>query len=248
MANDANDLIMGGGVTAAKFEAINDFVQGTIVKIGEKTQCRKYKKTGIGDLDFWDDGTPKWQVRIDVQTTVRDPLIPHDDGIRGIYVPAGKQIRNAIQLAVKEVGEREIKVGAHLGVQLIDLEENDTNNPTKIHKAVYGAPPSTASGLIMDTPAQQAPPPVQQMQQPIQQPPVMQPVQSQAAMQAAPVHMSTVESPTPEQLAQFAAWQASQQPAQTMQHPLGQAGMQQPAQSPADDPKVQELLRNVSGQ
>lgn len=250
MSKDANDLIMGGGVEAAKFVNIGDFVQGPILRIGEKTQVRKFKKDGIGDLDFWDDGTEKWQVRIDLQTELRDPTIPHDDGIRGVYVPAGKNIRTAIQTAVKAAGEREIKVGAILGVQMIGEEDNGTNNPTKLFRAVYTPPPAAGSGMIMDGGGQQNVPAMPQMNQPVPQATPAQPVPQMAnqPMQQAmqPMSAPTPPAPTAEQLAQFAAWQASQVPATTMQHPLGQAGMQQPAPNPAEDPKVAQLLANVA--
>src|SRR4051812_45781650 len=114
---------MGSSVEAAKFASIGDLVQGTIVKIGDKQQARKFRTDGkLGDLATWDDGQPIWQVRIDIQTDIRDPLIQNDDGIRGLYVRAGTELRKVIQEAVRMSGSKEILVGAFLGVQFIGEE------------------------------------------------------------------------------------------------------------------------------
>jgi hypothetical protein len=264
--SDANDLIMGSSVEAAKFANIGDLVQGTIVKIGDKVQARKFRTDGkLGDLATWDDGQPIWQVRIDIQTDVRDPLIQNDDGIRGLYVRAGSELRKVVQEAVRMSGSKEILVGGFLGVQFIGEEPSGAAVDKKLYQAVY-RPPNPGSSLLMDGPPQQRQAPTQGQQQPgfasgqvvapgLQQ----QPVQAQNPIQQTYQQQQQIPQQQGYQPQQY------QQPQQTAQQQLaqdqqrygipdpaqvsnGQLGMQQPASNPADDPKVQQLLHNVQQQ
>lgn len=265
--SDANDLIMGASVQGAKFETIGDLCQGEIVKIGDKQQSRKFRQDGkLGELAFWDDGSPIWQVRIDVQTDVRDPAIQHDDGIRALHVRAGSEMRRAIQEAVRAAGARELLVGAFIGVQLVGTEQSGpvpAPNDKKLYQSVYRPPNPGSQMLMASQPAQQAPPAqwngqapyvAQQAAQPqwaapqstpqaamSQQP---QPVQQWAAQPVAQ-DLQQLQQPAQAQLQQAQAQHGIPQPNPTMQHANGQPGMQQPA-NPASDPKVQALLAQVN--
>jgi len=233
--SDANDLIMGSSVEGAKFASIGDLVQGTIVKIGDKVQARKFRSDGkMGDLATWDDGQPIWQVRIDIQTDVRDPMIQNDDGIRGLYIRAGSELRKVVQEAVRMSGSKEILVGGFLGVQFVGEEPSGAAVDKKLYQAVY-RPPNPGSSLLMDPAPQQR----QQAAQPQQQAvPQYQPQQQQWAPQQQPV-------PAQQELAQVQQQYGIPNPAPVSN---GQLGMQQPAQNPAQDPKVQQLLHNVQQQ
>lgn len=263
--SDANDLIMGSSVTGAKFATIGDLVQGTIARISDKQQARKFKKDGIGELDTWEDGQPIWQVRFDLQTDVRDPSIQGDDGIRAIYVRAGSELRRVIAEAVRAAGAKEILINGFLGVQFIGEEESGAGNPKKLYAAVY-RPPNPGSQMLMgaDHAAQNvqngaAPVVYQQPAQMPAQPAQWQPPAQPAQMPAQPPHAPTqppqwappmqAQTPVTMQSAQEDLQRAQQQygipaPHPTMQHPSGQVGMQQPA-NPANDPKVQQLLSQV---
>ena len=255
--SDANDLIMGSSVEAAKFAKIGDLVQGTIVKIGDKQQARKFRTDGkLGDLATWDDGQPIWQVRIDIQTDVRDPMIQHDDGIRGLYIRAGSELRKVVQEAVRMSGSKEIVVGGFLGVQFVGEEPSGAAVDKKLYAAVY-RPPNPGSSLLMGEPQQQRQAPSQPQQQaiPAQQPYGQQPVPQQQ-QQYQPQQYQQPQVPQQQQWAQ-PQQTAAQDIAQAQQQygipnpaPVsnGQLGMQQPAANPAQDPKVQQLLHNVQQQ
>lgn len=247
--SDANDLIMGSSVEGAKFATIGDLVQGTIVKIGDKVQARKFRSDGkLGDLATWDDGQPIWQVRIDIQTDVRDPMIQNDDGIRGLYIRAGSELRKVVQEAVRMSGSKEILVGGFLGVQFIGEEPSGAAVEKKLYAAVYRAPTS-GSSLLMDGPPAQRQAPEQAQQPPIPQQQQWAPQQQYQAPQQQWANGGVVQQQPQQSAAQDIA-QAQQQYGIPNPAPVsnGQLGMQQPAQNPAQDPKVQQLLHNVQQQ
>jgi hypothetical protein len=77
----ANALLMGGGVPAAKFAHHGDTVGGTIVSEPEVQQQRDFVS---GALLFWDDGSPRNQIKVVLDTGTTDPSIPDDDGHRAL--------------------------------------------------------------------------------------------------------------------------------------------------------------------
>jgi hypothetical protein len=238
--SDARDLILGSGVASAKFATIGDFVQGTIVAIHDKQQSRKFRTDGkLGDLEYWDDlkTQPIYQVRIDLQTIVRDPLIAYDDGIRGVYIRASSETQRALAVAVRASGATDILVGAVLGIQFIGEEETGAGSPKKLYTAVYVPP---ASGMIMQgAPAPAAP-------APMPAPPVQTAPAAPAALPAMAVPATV--APTvgaAEQLAAARAVYDIPAPHPTMTFPQGQPGMAAATSNPADSPEVQALLARV---
>lgn len=96
--SDVNDFLMSGGVPAFSFETVGDEVEGTIVnsKLTPQTDFE------TGEPQTWPDGNPKMQIILDLETALRDPEKPYDDGIRRIYVK-GNMLR-AIRDAVRQNG------------------------------------------------------------------------------------------------------------------------------------------------
>lgn len=219
--SDANDLIMGANVEGAKFETIGDIVQGNIAKIGDKQQSRKWRSDGkLGDLAFWDDGSPIWQVRIDVQTDMRDPSVKADDGIRALYVRAGSDLRRAIQEAVRESGSKELLVGAFLGVQLTGKEQSGpmpASNDKKLYTAVYRAPNPGSQMLMGDQAVQNG------QQQPVYQQPAQQPYNQGGFVQPGQQAFNNTGQPQQLQPSQQFTYQPAQQQQPAFNNPIAQA-------------------------
>jgi hypothetical protein len=88
-----------------------------------------------GDLLFFDDGKPRMQLVITLQTTMRDDAIQDDDGQRRIFAKGGAEpakgkkglpMLNALRKAQKDAGSK-IEVGA--GV--LELEFTGEDEPAK---------------------------------------------------------------------------------------------------------------------
>lgn len=167
---DANDFLMGGGIPAAKFETIGTTVSGQI--------CAQPEVMQQSDLDtgkplFWDDGRPRMQLVVTVQTTMRDPEIPDDDGKRKFYIRA--KLQDAVRQAVRSSGARGLDLGGTLAITYVaDGEQKKRGyNPPKIYSATYQAPAQAAANEFLNggQPAQAAP---QQYVAPQQQAPAAQ--------------------------------------------------------------------------
>jgi hypothetical protein len=111
---DANDFLMGGGVSSAKFPTVGTTVTGVICRPPEVQQ-----QTDIttGAPKFWDDGKPRQQLQVQLQTEERDPEVDNDDGIRAVYVKA--QMQKAVREAVKRSGAKGLEIGGTLTVTYI---------------------------------------------------------------------------------------------------------------------------------
>lgn len=173
---DANELLMGRPkVKSAKFP---DFeyrtVGGVIVRPPEVMQQRKYRKDGqLGDLEFWDDGRPKMQVAVNVQTAERDPSDPSDDGIRAFYLRW--KIADAVKAAVLASGAQGLEVGGTLAIKHVSGNGNDA----KEWAASYTPPtsnPAADAALMNGGPAVHAMAPAAQVAQPVQAQPAVAPV------------------------------------------------------------------------
>ena len=116
--NEANDYLFSGGSKSFPFANVNDIVRGTIESAEVKQQ------TSIeGELLTWADGSPRKQLVITLQTSLKDN--DDDDGLRTIYAKGGKydvadgsgtSMRDAIVEAVKAAGAKQINVGDELAV------------------------------------------------------------------------------------------------------------------------------------
>lgn len=103
--NAMEDIDLFGINRSAQFPSKGTTVEGVI--LGTKTaQQRAYKPDAVGDLLFWEDGKPKLQLVIRLQTEIRDPEDDFDDGIRNIYAKKGKHLYKAIQEAARKGGAR----------------------------------------------------------------------------------------------------------------------------------------------
>ncbi|WP_346007263.1 hypothetical protein [Janibacter terrae] len=206
----ADAFLLGGGGKSASFENIGDSITGTVVS----TEVRQQTDLA-GNPRTWDDGNPIMQLVVKLQTSHREDQ--DDDGIRAVYVKGSKKtgsrsLHDAVATAVRSSGAKSLEQGGTLTVTHDGTEPSATRgfSDRKLYTATYVAPDHAAqAGDFLGT----APAPVAAAA------PVAQPVQQPApAAVPAPVAQPTpapapagTANPTPEQLAAFQQYMASQQ-------------------------------------
>ncbi|AER26360.1 hypothetical protein FIONNBHARTH_69 [Mycobacterium phage Fionnbharth] len=142
----------GSGVPSAKFNAIGDTVGGKIVAEPTIEQQRDYD---TGAPLVYDDGNPRMQMVITVQTDLRDPEVPDDDGQRRLFVKGA--MKYAIGQALKAAGKQQPEVGGELYVTYTHdgEQKNPRLNPPKQFAARY-TPPAPAAQFFNGAQAQPA--------------------------------------------------------------------------------------------
>lgn len=202
----ADEFLLGGSSGKSAFgkdDPIGTTVSGTIID----TQIRQQTKLEDGSPLTWDNGDPRMQLVITIQTDQRIPDEPDDDGIRAIYVkgskaPGSRSLHDAVRAAVQTAGADGLKPDGVLTVQLIGTEPSKTRgyNDRKLWAAAYKAPdPTAASAGFLGTgaPASTPTPAPAQVQQPVS---VAQPVQAvqQPTLVPPPAQQAVApQAPTP---------------------------------------------------
>ena len=175
------DLLANTAAPSFKFDTIGATVTGT-VKNAQVIQKRNFD---TGQPEFWSDGKPVEQIRILLDTALRDPADREDDGTRAIYIKGwGDQLR-ALQSAIRAAGATDVLPGGTFTATYTgdgQVKQGQRGFPPKVYQYAYRAPSATA-GILGG----------------------QQPAYGQPAAQPAPTSM------TPEQQAAFAAYQATQQ-------------------------------------
>lgn len=189
-ADQANDFLLGGGKSVT-FDNVGDSITGTI----EATEVRQQTDIASGLPQTWDNGDPKMQLVVTLQTALRDPSDANDDGKRNIYVKGSKKqgtrsTHDAVASAVRAAGAPALKVGGTLTLQYAGTEPSSTRGfyDRKLWAATY-VPPADASGGFLGTVAVA----------PVAQPAVV------AAPVAQPVAAAAPAQHSPETLAALAA-------------------------------------------
>jgi hypothetical protein len=143
-----NDFLMGSGVPSAKFETPGTTVTGKIVRTPEVQQQRDIN---TGSPKFWDDGTPQKQIVVQLQTTLRDPQIPDDDGVRAVYIRG--QMLTAVRQAVRSSGAQ-LETGGTLTITYTGDGEPSKRgyNPPKLYSATYSAGTQAAVNDMLNEP------------------------------------------------------------------------------------------------
>jgi len=120
---------------AAKFPVLGTSVGGRVTEKPQERQQTDYK---TDDPLTWNDGSPRMQWIITVQTDQRDDA--NDDGRRRIF--AKGQMLKAIRRAVKEVDAKDIEVDGILTVSYVGDGEpaDEESKPPKIYEATYVPP------------------------------------------------------------------------------------------------------------
>lgn len=181
---DANDILMGGGdgVPAAYFKNVGDSVEGTLTappKAREEREFNQLTQRSDGPVRKFPSGDVIYGILVDLQTGLRDPMNPDDDGVRRLYVE-GKRLKDAIRTAVANAGGKGLEVGGYLKVTHHQMVAAGTVM-AKDYVAEYRTPAN--QGLMGGAPAAPAP---------VAQPTVAAPVAAQPV--AAP---ASVPAPAP---------------------------------------------------
>jgi hypothetical protein len=142
-----DDFLLGSGVPAFSFGKIGDKVTGTITA-QEITQQTDFD---TDELLFTKQGKPLNQLVVTLDTNLRDwegtspdsncreRDASEDDGKRKVYVKSGG--RDALAKAVRKSGNRGIKVGGKLSVELVDqVKIEGSKYKKKVFLDVYTAP------------------------------------------------------------------------------------------------------------
>lgn len=211
MTTPATFDLGGSGGNAFPFDRIGDSVRGTVLNLEEVQQT----DMDTNDPAFWPDGKPKMMYRLTLQTELRTPGDPTDDGVRSVYLRGrrkpdengNKSSLAAMLEAVRAVtGGTQIAAGADAGLTWV-AEGAATKrgyNPPKFYEGYYAPPAMDLSGQVpvQQVPVQQTP--VQQMpaqQVPAQQVPVQQaPVQQAPVQQQVGTPQAAVAALTPQQI------------------------------------------------
>lgn len=200
----ADAFLLGGGGKSAKFETVGATVTGTIAN---PPQVRQQTDMTTGSPLTWDNGDPKMQLVVQLQTAER--VDSDDDGIRNLYVkgskdPASKSLHAAVAGAVQAAGAKGLEVGGTLTVQYVGDGVSKTRgfNPPKQYAATYKSPDAgeflgTGQAATAAQPQPTAPPEwAQPSQQAAAQAPQAGPAQPTAeqvaALQAAGIDVKTV--------------------------------------------------------
>lgn len=113
------DPLFGGGKSAT-FLKVGQSYTGTILSAPREMQQRDIK---TNDPQFYDDGNPKMQTVVEIQTDERDPEDEADDGVRVVYFKGQRlgALRTAIRTA--RLKSRADLVGATLTVTFTKQEK-----------------------------------------------------------------------------------------------------------------------------
>lgn len=137
---DANELLMSGGIKAAKFETLGATVVGTIVEPPKAQQMTKY---GTNEPDFWPSGDPKMQIVVTIQTDLRDD--EKDDGKRRLYITP--RMMPPVRDAVRRAGAPGLEVGGRITVKWVSGTGQGQGNP-KVYAAEYSRPALDPDSLL----------------------------------------------------------------------------------------------------
>lgn len=186
MSTSAEDFFGSGAKSASYRGAAPITWHGVVTRVGEPVQATEYNSqdpSKPGKPKFYPGSNdPIMQLPITIQTDVRDPASPDDDGQRTIYVGGDK--RRALKEAMRAAGVRGPKVGDWLAMTFVgtDPQSKNPDNPKKLYKADYAVNPNAGAAGFFSEPTPQAAP------QPTFQPPapVAAPSWGQQVAQAGP--------------------------------------------------------------
>jgi hypothetical protein len=150
--SDAMGFLLGGSVPSAKFDTAGTTVGGPIT---EEPELRQQIDYDTDEPAVWKDGKPKMQLVVTVQTNLRDPQNPDDDGTRRFYVRSNLQ--KAVAQAVRQAGAKSLEVGGVLNVTYTGdgPKTNPKFNAPKLYSATYTPP---AEGFLAAPVAEEAAP------------------------------------------------------------------------------------------
>lgn len=146
--------LLAGNSAKAYFGANSqpgDSVTGVIEKI-ETTQVNDFQTKQPA---FWNDGRPKEQIHVIIQTQLRDPSVDDDDGRRSLWIKGwGIQLK-AFREACRQAGVKIPKPGDTITERFVGLgQRGDAPQPTKVFE-FHIEPASSVNSLVNGSQPQQ---------------------------------------------------------------------------------------------
>jgi hypothetical protein len=134
---------------AVKFVTIGDTVTGEITGAPYLQQKTKF---GTNQPDFYDNGDPRMQILIPLQTSGGDDSA--DDGQRTLYV-SSPLLKRAIAAAIRDTGADDLTVGGSLTVTFTGFDPQSKNpaNQAKLYTASYAVPAAAEVSSQSNTPS-----------------------------------------------------------------------------------------------
>lgn len=154
MSNDKiQDFLFAGGKSFS-FDNVDDAVEGEVLNC----ELRQQTDVDTGTPLTFNDGTPRMQLVVTLQTKLRDN--DDDDGIRTIYAKGGRydvdsgsgtSMRDAIADAVRTSGAKTLEEGGTLVVAFTGLgkKRNKGYSAPKLYTAGYRPPKATVSAAAL---------------------------------------------------------------------------------------------------
>lgn len=150
--DDANEFLLSGGVPALKYEVAGTTHTGTIIS----AEVQQQREIDSGKPKFWEDGKPQLQIKVHLQTSLRDPGLEDDDGIRADYIRGNKF--KAVQAAVRKA-KAKLAPGGELTITYTGDGEARARgfNAPKLYTAAYvPAGDAAVADVLGTTPASAA--------------------------------------------------------------------------------------------
>lgn len=198
MTGTLAEALAGGGLYV-KWDEIGQgtIVSGTVTDVTMR-QSRKFESV---DLDFWDDGTPKMQAVIEIQTEQR--VDADDDGRRSVVVNMWSGQKRALADACRKAGVPEPRPGDTFAAVWV----SGVGKAKDPRVFAYQITPGSGLAASIAEPAAAQPAPVDPFA--TAPAPAVPPAQPPAPAAAGAVDPAALlASLTPEQVASLAALQA----------------------------------------
>lgn len=128
-----DDLLQGGGSPSLSFKDTNvgESYEGVITAT-RAVQVRNYEDPT--KLEFWDDGKPKMQIEVTLQTKYLDPSNDEDTGERRVFL-FGQKL-TALKEELKKKGLTKLEVGSTFKITLVGTKP--AKNPRYNDVKQYG--------------------------------------------------------------------------------------------------------------
>ncbi|WP_454893777.1 hypothetical protein [Alloscardovia omnicolens] len=152
--------LMNGGGAKSFFTGDSQpgaMVEGEIVSI-EVAQVNVF---GTSQPDYWQDGKPKQQIHIVLQTQL-PPVDQDDDGRRSLWIKGWGIHLKALRDAVKKAGVHELHVGDRMSAKFVGFgERGKAPQPPKVYEYTIIPASQAAVSNLMGGGASATPAPVQ---------------------------------------------------------------------------------------
>lgn len=236
----------------AKLESLDELLSGSGAKSFFNADSQPGQSvTGVLDLietsqmrDFqtkqpayWNDGRPRMQIHIVLQTTLHDPSIEDDDGRRSLWIKGwGIQLK-AFREACRQAGVKAPKAGDTMTATFTGLgERGNAPQPPKVY--AYQITPSNSVDQLVNPQTPAAQQPVGQFPQ---QPAQSSQQQPQPRQQYAPPQQPMGQYQPQQQVPPQMPVQQYQQQTPTPQQPTAPQQPQQPAPVQAPQASIQQI-------